>query len=107
MAVDPDVMGVLGGFSEETASVSWDYDQLGLVYLVPSVDITEEPSWGTVNADFADRYANEAGGAEVSAAAVWAYSAANQLMDAMDAVTRTEGQAMRSSVREALEKPEG
>ena len=106
MAVDPDIMGVLGGFSEETASVARDYDQLGLVYLVPSFDITEEPARATVNADFADRYAKESGGAEVSAAAVWAYLAANQLMDAMDAATRTEGQAMRSSVQEALGKPE-
>ena len=106
MAVDPDVMGVLGGFSEETASVTWDYEQLGLVFLVPSIDITAEPVWGAVNADFADRYAKESGGAEASAAAVWAYSAANRLMDAMDAVTRTEGQPTRSSVGEALDKLE-
>ncbi|MGD8903461.1 MAG: ABC transporter substrate-binding protein [Anaerolineae bacterium] len=106
MAVDPDVMGVLGGFSEETASVAWHCEQLGLVCLVPGIDITEEPLLATVRADFADRYAKESGGAEVSAAAVWAYSAANRLMDAMDAVTRTEGQATRSSVREELEKLE-
>ena len=104
MAVDPGVLGVLGGFSEETAGVAWDYDQLGLVYLVPSVDTTGELISVTVDTDFADRYASESGGAEAGAAAVWAHSAANQLMDAMEAVTRAEGQPTRSLLREALEK---
>lgn len=106
MAVDPGVLGVLGGFSEETASVAWDYDQLGLAYLVPNVDITGKLESGTVDVDFADRYASESGGAEPGAAAVWAYSAANRLMDAMDSVTRAEGEPTRSRVRKTLEKPE-
>lgn len=106
MAVDPGVIGVLGGFSEETVSVAWDYDQLGLVYLVPKVDIRGELVSDAVDVGFADRYASESGGAEAGAAAVWAYSAANRLMDAMDAVTLVEGHPTRSRVREALEKLE-
>lgn len=106
LAVDPGVLGVLGGFSEETASVTWDYDQLGLAYLVPKVDITGTPVSGAVDAGFADRYASESGGSEPGAAAIWAYSAANQLMDAMDAVTRADGQPTRPRVLEALERSE-
>jgi hypothetical protein len=106
MAVDPDVLGVLGGFSEETAGAARDYDQLGLAYLVPKVDITGQLVSGAVDAEFADRYAGESGGAEPSAAAVWAYEAANRLMDAMDVVTRAKGQPTRFRVREMLEKPE-
>ena len=106
MAVDPDVLGVLGGFSAETAGAARDYDQLGLAYLTPRVDITGKLVSGAVDAEFADRYASESGGAEPGSAAVWAYAAANRLMDAMDVVTRADGQLTRFRVREMLEKPE-
>ena len=105
LAADPGVLGVLGGFSEETACLTWEYSQLGLAYLVPEVDIMGESLPLAVDADFAERYATQSGGAAPGGAAVWAYSAASRLMDAMDAVTRTDGQPTRSRVREVLHEP--
>ncbi len=102
MAVDPAVMGVLGGWSEETAGISWEYAQLGLAYLVPGRDIREGQTWVSVDADLAARYALESGGAEPSAIALWAYSAANRLLDTMDVMTRDDGILTRARVRDAL-----
>ena len=107
MAADPDMLGVLGGFSEETARLTWDYDQLGLAYMVPDMDLAGGSPQIVVDASFAERYAEQSGGAEPGVAAVWAYSAANRLMDAMDVATRTDGHPTRTRVREVLEETDG
>jgi hypothetical protein len=103
MAVDPQILGVLGGLSAETASLAGEYERLGLTYLTLSVDIIEEDALITVDADFAGRYAEQSGGAEPGRVAVWAYSTANHLMDAIDAVVRAGEQPSRSRVQGALE----
>lgn len=103
MAVDPQILGVLGGLSAETASLAGEYERLGLTYLTPNFDIIEEDAVITVDADFAGRYAEQSGGAEPGPVAVWAYSTANHLMDAIDAVVRAGGQPSRSRVQGALE----
>jgi hypothetical protein len=103
MAVDSQILGVLGGLSAETASLAGEYERLGLTYLTLSVDIIEEDALITVDADFAGRYAEQSGGAEPGRVAVWAYSTANHLMDAIDAVVRAGEQPSRSRVQGALE----
>ena len=42
------------------------------------------------------------GGVSPGPAAIWAYSEANRLLDALEAVTHAEGQPSRTGVREAL-----
>lgn len=102
MAVDPQVLGVLGGFLAEAVSVAGEYERLGLIYLTPSVDITREDAAVTIDAGFAGRYAEQSGGAEPGSVAVWAYSTANHLLDAIDTVVRAGGQPSRSRVQSAL-----
>jgi len=57
MAVDPGVLGVLGGWSQETEGATSEYEQLGLTFLTPGVDISLPHSLASVDADFATRYA--------------------------------------------------
>jgi hypothetical protein len=103
MAVDPGVLGVLGGWSPQTAAVAGEYEQLGLVFLVPDFDIMEDDAAVASGGDFAARYEAQSGGAEPDSVAVWAYSAANRLMDGIDAVVRAGGYPIRSNVGEAIE----
>jgi hypothetical protein len=109
MAVDPKVLGVLGGLSAETAPAAPEYEQLGLAFLTPSADIIQLGSPGTVDADagFADHYRLLSGGAPPGAVAVWAHSAANRLLNAMDAVARTGGNLTRSAVQNAMGSIDG
>jgi ABC-type branched-subunit amino acid transport system substrate-binding protein len=102
MAVDSQILGVLGGFFVEGASVAGEYERLGLTYLTPTVDITREDALVTVDADFESSYADQSGGAEPGPVAVWAYSTANRLLDAIDTVVRAGGQPSRSRVQSAL-----
>jgi len=102
MAVDPGVLGVLGGWSQETEGARAEYEQLGLTFLTPDVDMSFPHSPVSVDADFAARYAMQSGGAVPGPVAVWAYSAANRLMDAMDAATHSDGHPTRSGVRGAV-----
>jgi hypothetical protein len=102
MAVDPGVLGVLGGWSQEIDGATSEYEQLGLTFLTPEVDIILSRSLTSVDADFAARYAIQSGEAVPGPAAVWAYSAANRLMDAMDAATHSDGHPTRSGVQGAI-----
>lgn len=102
MAIDPGVLGVLGGWSQETEGATSEYEQLGLTFLTPSVDIIQSSSLASVEADFAARYATQSGEAVPGPAAVWAYAAANRLMDAMDAATHSSGYPTRSDVQSAI-----
>ena len=102
MAVDPGVLGVLGGWSQETEGATSEYEQLGLTFLTPGVDIIASHSLASMDADFAASYAIQSGEAVPGPAAVWAYAAANRLMDAMDAATHSDGHPTRSGVRGAM-----
>jgi ABC-type branched-subunit amino acid transport system substrate-binding protein len=102
MAVDPGVLGVLGGWSQETMQAVSEYEQLGLAFLVPDVDIIQSGPLTSADTDFAARYGTLSSGAPPGSAAVWAYSAANRLLDAIDAATLSEGRPTRSGVQGAL-----
>ena len=105
MAVDLDVLGVLGGWSPETAQAAAPvYEQLGLAFLTANTDwLTGAPpsSPATDTSWFAD-YRVLSGGAPPPPAAWWAYAETNRLLDAMDTVTRLDGQATRANVLRAL-----
>jgi len=103
MAVDRQVLGVLGGFSPDTASAASEYDRLGLTYLMPKFDISQDDAPAAVDAEFAARYAAQSGGAEPGPVAVWAYSTAYKLMDAIGAAMRDGGPPSRSLVQVAGE----
>jgi hypothetical protein len=105
MAVDKDVLGVLGGWSEETGVVvAPEYERLGIPFLTPEVDWTAADYGQPVPAEsqFAADYEVLSGGAPPGPAAVWAYFEASRLLDAIDAVTRAEGQPTRADVQVAL-----
>ena len=109
MAVDPEVLGVLGGLSAETVPVAPEYEQLGLAFLTPGADMSQLSSPGTADADasFVAHYGLLSGGAPPGPVAVWAYSAANRLLDAIDAVARSSGHVTRSAVQDAMEALDG
>jgi hypothetical protein len=102
MAVDPGVLGVLGGLSQETERAATEYEQLGLTFLIPEADISQSHSSVSADADFAAKYTLLSSGALPGPAAVWAYSAANRLLDAVDAATPSSGCPTRSDVQSAI-----
>jgi hypothetical protein len=105
MAVDHGVLGVLGGWSEETAvAVAPEYERLGIPFLTAEMDWTAGDSGQPVPVDpqFAVNYKALSGGAPPGPAAVWAYFEASRLLDAIDAATRAEGQPTRAGVLVAL-----
>jgi hypothetical protein len=102
MVVDSGVLGTLGGMSQETERAASEYEQLGLVFLTPGVDIVQPDSVTAADAGFAARYAMLSSGVVPGPAAEWAYSAANRLMDAIDASTSQAGRPTRSGVRSAM-----
>ena len=109
MAVDPGVFGVLGGLSAETVLVASEYEQLGLAFLTPSADTIQRgsPILADTYASFADHYVLLSGGAPPGPVAVWAYSAANSLLNAMDAVAGSRGHLTRSAVQNAMQSVDG
>jgi hypothetical protein len=105
MAVDTGVLGVLGGWSEETSlAVAPEYDQLGMPFLTPETDWTVGDYGQPVPLDsqFAAGYEALSGGAPPGPAAVWAYSEASRLLDAIDMVARAESRPTRAGVQAAL-----
>jgi hypothetical protein len=105
MAVDPGVLGVLGGWSPEVVRVAAPaYQQEGLAFLAPSTDWTQKPSrpQDGVDPQLMAAYQALSGGAPLGEAALWAYGQANWLLDALDAATRAEGKPTRAGVRAAL-----
>jgi len=102
MAVDPGVMGVLGGWSQETREVTRQYELLGLAFLAPDVDITQLEFVYEADPGFAARYAEQSSGVAPGHAAAWAYTAANQLLDAMEESAILDGHPTRSRVREVM-----
>jgi ABC-type branched-subunit amino acid transport system substrate-binding protein len=103
MDVDPDVLGVLGGWSPETAMVAaHEYDRVGLAFLYPDTDFTDAQPVVAVDAEFEAAYKELSGGAAPGAAAAWAYAEANRLLDALEASTQAKGQPTRAAVQGAL-----
>jgi hypothetical protein len=104
LAVDPGVLGVLGGWTPETArAAAPEYDRLGLAFLAPENDLSQLPLEGAVDSDFAATYQEISGGAPPGGAAVWAYSRANHLLDAVAAAARINAEPTRAGVRFALD----
>lgn len=103
MAVDTGVMGVLGGWSPVAAQAAApEYERLGLAFLSPEADLTADEPLPPAETGFAADYGVLSGGFPPGPAATWAYSEANRLLDALEAVIQTEGQPSRIGVREAL-----
>jgi hypothetical protein len=105
MAVDSDVLGVLGGWSQETAvGVAPEYKRLGIPFLAPETDWTTVDYGQPVPVDpqFAVSYEALSGGVPPGPAAVWAYFEASRLLDAIEAAIRTEGRPTRAGVLVAL-----
>jgi hypothetical protein len=102
MAVDPGVLGVLGGLSVETAQAAPEYEQLGLTFLTPRADMTQSHPLTVADTGFAAQYVLLSGGAAPGPAATWAYSAANRLLNAMDMAARSDRHLTRSTVRRAV-----
>jgi len=105
MAVDPGVLGVLGGWSQEvSAALVPEYERLGVPFLTPSLDFSASQPAGAVEAGFQAAYEELSGGVAPGAAAVWAYEAANRLLDALDEAARAGGRPTRSAAWTALER---
>ncbi len=103
MAVDPGVLGVLGGLLPEAAqAAAAEYARLELAFLVPRISFVESGQALSFGPDLVSEYEELSGGVPPGPAAVWAYSEANRLLDAFDAATATEGMPTRPGVREAL-----
>jgi ABC-type branched-subunit amino acid transport system substrate-binding protein len=104
MAVDPGVLGVLGGLSSEAAQAAApEYARQGLAFLTPEVGVIESGQSLPSETSFSSEYEGLSGGVAPGPAAVWAYSEANRLLDALDAASQAEGMPSRSGVREALD----
>lgn len=97
MAADPGVMGLLGGWSSSTARLAaTECQQIGLAFLAPEEDLSgSEPH-------LLEGYQELSGGVPPGPVAIWAYQAANRLLDAVDAAARAEGHPTREGVRAAL-----
>lgn len=105
MAVDPGVLGVLGGWSREVSAVlAPEYERLGVPFVAPGVEFTASQPPGPVDAGFRAAYEELSGGVAPGAAAVWAHEAANRLLDALEQAVRVEGRPTRAAVWTALER---
>jgi ABC-type branched-subunit amino acid transport system substrate-binding protein len=103
MDVDPDVLGVVGGWSAATArAVVPEYERLGLAFLSPPVDYTQPQPSEPVSAELEAAYKELSGGVAPGSAASWSYEAALRLLDALDLAARTDGQPTRQGVQDAL-----
>jgi hypothetical protein len=103
MAVDPGVLAVLGGWSPETAqAAAEEYGRLELPFLAPAADFSESQPLSPSEEQFVTEYKTLSGGVPPGPAAIWAYAAANRLLDALDEAVRAEGVPSRIGVGQAL-----
>lgn len=105
MAVDDDVLAVLGGWSPQTASAAGAvYEQLGLAFVAPPVDWSGAgfPASGTADPAFVAAYEALSGGVPPGPAGVWAYEQAQRILDAYAAATLSLAQPSRAAVRSQL-----
>jgi ABC-type branched-subunit amino acid transport system substrate-binding protein len=103
MAADPGVLGVLGGWVPETArSAAPEYRRLGLAFLAPQADLVGSPLSEPADPGFAEGYQQLSGGVPPGSVAVWAYQAANRLLDALQTTAHADGQPTRADVQAVL-----
>lgn len=103
MAVDEDVMGVLGGWSEATARASApEFERLGVAFTSPEADLSGTQTTLPAGAGWVADYEAMSGGSRPGPIAIWAYSEAHRLLDAFEAATLTGGQVTRHGVSESL-----
>ena len=106
MAVDPGVLGALGGWTPETArAAAPEYEQLGLSFMAPEAALGSGVASMPSDPQYGERYKELSGGAPPGPIAAWAYASANDLMDALDAAVRAEGQPSRAGVQAMLDMP--
>jgi hypothetical protein len=95
MAADPDVLGVLGGWSPPTAAAAGPaYQALGLAFVSPPA------RWPTdgLPPEAAAAYETLSGGVPPGPVAAWTYGTANRLLDAFDAAIQSGGEPSRRQV---------
>jgi hypothetical protein len=105
MAVDRDVLAVLGGWSPETAAAAGPvYEQLELAFVAPPTDWSAAgfPAVGPIDAAFAEAYRALSGGVDPGPEAMWAYEQAQRILDAYDAAIVSQGAPSRAAVRSRL-----
>jgi len=105
MAVDRDVLGVLGGWSSATfAAAAPEYRRLGLAFLSAAMDWSQASDSAPVFEDpaFVTGYQALSGGSVPGPAADWAFAEANRLLDAVDVALRVDRQPLRVGVRVVL-----
>lgn len=108
MAVDPRLLGALGGWSSVTArAVIPEYERHGLAVLSPEADVIVSRSLILSERTFVEDYEALSGGVPPGDLAAWAYSAAVRLLDAIDVAVQTEGQPSRSGVQAVLDADQG
>jgi ABC-type branched-subunit amino acid transport system substrate-binding protein len=100
MAVDPDVLAVLGGWSPETAAAAGPvYEQLGLAFVAPPAGFAAH---GPVDPAFVAAYEALSGGVSPGPAGTWAYQQAQRMLDAYAAAIVSQGEPSRAAVRSRL-----
>jgi hypothetical protein len=105
MAVDPDVLGVLGGCSPEmVVAASPEYRRAGLAFVFPAETWTQVDALpnSLPDAEFVAEYGVLSGGVPPGPVAGWAYAAANRLLDALDVTAVAQGEPTRAGVLQAL-----
>ncbi len=108
MAVDSDILGVLGGWSDKTVhAAAPEYERLGLAFLTPAADSEGYQLSQAEDQAFMDAYLTLSGGAPPGVVAGWAYGATNRLLDALDTATRSEGRPSRAGVQRTLNADQG
>jgi hypothetical protein len=105
MAVDPDVLGVLGGCSPEVVvAVFPEYRQARMAFVFPAETWTQIdvlPN-SLPDPEFVAAYGVLSGGVPPGPVASWAYAAANRLLDALDVAAVAQGELTRAGVLQAL-----
>ncbi len=111
LAVDPGVLGALGGWSAETArAAAPEHRRLGLPFLAPETDWSAgyhsaarpEPEEAALDEAFVAAYQQLSGGAPPGPAAAWAYAATNRLLDAIEEASSAGQDPYRAAVAAAL-----
>jgi hypothetical protein len=105
MAADPNVLGVLGAWSEETARAATpEYRRLGLALLAPEGSFPSNYSLESLDTGWVEEYRDLAGGQSPGPVAMWAHRAANRLLDALHAATVVGGEPTRAGVQAQLSR---
>jgi ABC-type branched-subunit amino acid transport system substrate-binding protein len=107
MAVDPDVLGVLGGWTPQSVrAATREYQSLGLAFSYPTVawDVGSVAGQPDTSPGFVENYQAISGGKPPKAHAVWAYNEANWLLDAFELAAIAGEPPSRAGVLAVLEE---